>query len=241
MFRKFVGMIKNQRDILVNQERERKNNKKLRDNQKMMYTAMQLQPPLSPISPELEAAEIPSLDQMIESFQGMDFGQYDHLGEQIFFGQESQPGGSSSAQQFGHGSPLFAPQFRPGPQLFTTGPQMFAGQFVGSQFAGPYSGPPPFTSSFMGPFPPFSAGPQFETHVSLSTVPGSSATFPTVSAPPSLHFDLGGTSSSPDTGYAGTTASLSPAPDSVEATVASWSDSLFAYPSSTGGFSTGGQ
>jgi len=42
MFRTFVGMIKNQRDILVNQERERKNNKKLRDNQKRMYTAMQL-------------------------------------------------------------------------------------------------------------------------------------------------------------------------------------------------------
>ena len=102
---------------------------------------MQLQPPLSPISPELEAAEIPSLDQMIKSFQGIDFGQYDHLGEQMFFGQESQPGGSSSAQQFGHGSPLFAPQFRPGPQLFTTGSQMFAGQFVGSQFAGPYLGP----------------------------------------------------------------------------------------------------
>jgi len=170
----------------------------------------------------------------------MDFGQYDHLGEQIFFGQESQPGGSSSAQQFGHGSPLFAPQFRPGPQLFTTVPQMFAGQFVGSQFAGPYSGPPPFTSSFMGPIPPFSAGPQLGTHVSLSTVPGSSATFPIASASPSLHFGLGGTFSSPDTGYAGTTASLSLAPDSVEATVASWSDSLFAYPGSTGGFSTGG-
>ena len=67
-------MIKNQRDILVNQERERKNNKKLRDNQNRMYTAMQLQPPHSPISPEPKAAEIPSLDQMIESFQGMDFG-----------------------------------------------------------------------------------------------------------------------------------------------------------------------
>ena len=111
---------------------------------------------------------------------------------------------------------------------------------MGSQFAGPYSEPRPFTSSFMGPFPPFSAGPQFGTHVNSSIVPGSSAMFPTVSAPPSLYFDLGGTSS-PDMGYAGTTASLSPAPDSVEATVASWSDSLFAYPSSTGGFSTGGQ
>ena len=65
---------------------------------------------------------------------------------------------------------------------------MFAGQFVGSQFAGPYSGPPPFTSSFMGPFPLFSAGPRFGTHVSSSTVPGSSAMFPTVSAP--LHFTL---------------------------------------------------
>jgi hypothetical protein len=78
----------------------------------------------------------------------------------------------------------------------------------------------------MGPIPPFSAGPQFETHVSLSTVPGSSATFPIASASPSLHFGLGGTFSSPDTGYAGTTASLSLAPDLVEATVASWSDSL---------------
>ena len=74
-------MIKNQRDILVNQEQERKNNKKLRDNQKRMHTAMQLQPPLSPISPEPEAAVIPSVEQIIESFQGMDFGQYDHLGD----------------------------------------------------------------------------------------------------------------------------------------------------------------
>ena len=132
MFWTFASMIKNQRDILVNQERERKNNKKLRDNQKRMHTAMQLQPPLSPISPELEAAVIPSVQQMIESFQGMDFGQYDHLGEHMFFSQESQPGGSSSAHQFPHGPPPpFAPQFRPGPKFFTSGPQMFAGQFVG--------------------------------------------------------------------------------------------------------------
>ena len=118
---------------------------------------------------------------------------------------------------------------------------MFAGQFVRSQFAGPYSGPPPFTSSFMGPIPPFSAGPQFGTHVSSSTVLGSSATLPIASAPPPLHFGLGGTFSSPDTGYAGKTASPSPAPDSVEATMASWSDSIFAYPGSSGGFSSGGQ
>ena len=68
MFRTFAVMIKNQRDILVNQEQERKNNEKLRDNQKRMHTAMQLQPPLSPISPEPEAAVIPSVEQMIESF-----------------------------------------------------------------------------------------------------------------------------------------------------------------------------
>ena len=97
MFRTFAGMIKNQRDILVNQERERRNNKKLRDNQKRMHTALQLQPPLSPIFPEPEAAVIPLVEQMIESFQGMDFGQYDYLGERMFFEQESQPGGSSSA------------------------------------------------------------------------------------------------------------------------------------------------
>ena len=74
MFRTFAGMIKNQRDILVNQEQERKNNKKLRDNQKRMHTAMQLQPPLSPISPEPDVAAIPSVEQMIETFQGIDFG-----------------------------------------------------------------------------------------------------------------------------------------------------------------------
>ena len=111
---------------------------------------------------------------------------------------------------------------------------------MGSQFAGPYSGPPPFTSSFVGQIPPFSAEAQFGTHVSLSIVPGSSATFPLASAP-LLHFGLGGTLSSPDTGYAGTTHSPSPAPDSVEATVASWSDSIFAYPGSSGSFSSGGQ
>ena len=112
---------------------------------------------------------------------------------------------------------------------------------MGSQFAGPYSGLPPFTSTFMGQIPPFSAAAQFGTHVSSSIAPGSSATFPIASAPPSLHFGLGGTFSSPDTGYAGTAASHSLAPDSVEATMASWSDSIFAYPGSSGGFSSGGQ
>jgi hypothetical protein len=84
----------------------------------------------------------------------MDFGQYDYLGERIFSEQQSQPGGSSSAQQFGHRLPPFAPQYRPGLQLFASGPQMFAGQFVGSQFAGPFSGPLPFTYTFMGQIPP---------------------------------------------------------------------------------------
>ena len=50
----------------------------------MHKSALGLQPPLSPISPEPEAAVIPSVEQMIESFQGMDFGQYDYLGERIF-------------------------------------------------------------------------------------------------------------------------------------------------------------
>ena len=89
----------------------------------------------------------------------MDFGQYDHLGERMFSEQQSQPCGSSSAQQFEHGPPRhFAPQYRPGPQLFASGPQMFAGQFVGSQLSGLFSGPPPYTSSFMGQIPPFSVG-----------------------------------------------------------------------------------
>ena len=112
---------------------------------------------------------------------------------------------------------------------------------MGSQFARPYSGPPPFTSSFMGQIPPFSAAAQFGTHISSSTVPGSSATFPIASAPPPLHFGFGGTLFSLDTGYAGTVPSPSTAPDSVEATVASWSDSLFAYPGSSGGFSSSRQ
>ena len=116
---------------------------------------------------------------------------------------------------------------------------MFAGQFVGSQFAGPYSGPPLFTSSFMRQIPPFSVATQFGTQVSSLTVLGSSATFPIASVP-SLHFGLGGTFSSPDMGYAGTPPSPSPAPDSVEMTMASWSDSIFAYPGSSGGFSSSG-
>ena len=91
-----------------------------------------------------------------------------------------------------------------------------------------------------GQIPPFSAVAQFRTHVSSSTVPGSSVTLPIASAPP-LHFGVGGTLSSPDTGYAGTSLSPSPAPDSVEATMASWSDFIFAYPGSSGGFSSGGQ
>src|SRR6185312_3018056 len=74
-----------------------------------MHTTMQLQPSLSPISLEPEAAVIPSVEQMIESFQGMDFGQYDHLGERMFLEQESQPGGSSTAHQFPHGPPHFTP------------------------------------------------------------------------------------------------------------------------------------
>ena len=81
-------------------------------------------------------------------------------------------------------------------------------------------------------------GAQFGTYVSSSTAPGSSATLPIASAPPP-HFGFRGTISSPDMGYAGTSSSL--ALDSVEATVASWSDSFFAYPGSFGGFSSGGQ
>jgi len=87
----------------------------------------------------------------------------------------------------------------------------------------------------LGQIPPFSAGAQFGTYISSSTIPGSSATFPLAYAPP------------PDMGYAGTTPSPSSAPDSVEATVASWSDSIIAYPGGSssgypsGGFSSGGQ
>ena len=112
---------------------------------------------------------------------------------------------------------------------------------MGSQFAGPYSGLPPFTSTFMGQIPPFSVAAQFGTHVSSSIVPGSSATFSIASAPPPLHFGFGGTLSSLDMGYARTVPSPSTAPYSVEVTVASWSDSLFAYPGSSGGFSSSGQ
>jgi len=63
----------------------------------------------------------------------MDFGQYDYLGERMFFEQESQPGGSSSAHQFPNGPlPRFAPQYHPSPQFFASGSHMFTGQFVGS-------------------------------------------------------------------------------------------------------------
>jgi len=201
MFWTFASLIKNQRDILVNQERERKNNKKMRDNQKRTHSAMGLQPPLSPISLEPDVTVIPSVEQMIESFQGMDFGQYDHLAERIFLEQYDQPRASSSSHLFlPRPPPFFAPQFRPGPQLFAPGPQPFPAQpfphqaplipgsmgsqmgpstFAGAQFVGPhlsipFSGPLPFSSSAMGPFPPFIAGPPFGTSVSPTIVPETS-------------------------------------------------------------------
>ena len=64
---------------------------------------MGLQQPLSPISPEPKATVIPSIEQMIDSFRGMDFGQFDHLTEGIFFEHHGQPDASSSSQQFPYG------------------------------------------------------------------------------------------------------------------------------------------
>jgi hypothetical protein len=40
---------------------------------------------------------------MIDSFRGMDFGQFDHLTESIFFEHHGQPDASSSSQQFPYG------------------------------------------------------------------------------------------------------------------------------------------
>jgi hypothetical protein len=89
----------------------------------------------------------------------------------MFFGQESQPGGSSSAPQFPQGQPPhFAPQFRPGPQLFTKAHRCSHDSLCDLSSLDHTQGPSRSLLVLWGQIPPFSAAAQFGTHVSSSTL-----------------------------------------------------------------------
>jgi len=85
----FAGLCQNQRDVMVAQQQQRRDSKKIRDNQKRTHATLKLEPPLSPISPEPVEPEIPSVEEMITSFQGLAL--YDQMAEQYFGGSSSTP------------------------------------------------------------------------------------------------------------------------------------------------------
>ena len=99
LFKMFTGLCKNQRDIMVAQQQQRRDNKKIRDNQKRTHVALNLEPPLSPISPEPVEPEIPSVEEMAMNFQ-----------ESLSFDQVA-------GQSFG-GSFSYAPPPPPGEGVF---------------------------------------------------------------------------------------------------------------------------
>jgi len=73
-------MCKSQRDIEVEQQRQWRASKKERDSIKMMHNAMNLQPPLSPISPSPPEVEIPSVEARVQGHVDAGyFEQYGHI------------------------------------------------------------------------------------------------------------------------------------------------------------------
>ena len=72
---------------MLGQQQQRRDNKKIRDNQKRTHAALNLEPTLSPISPEPVEPEIPSVEEMAMDFQGP--ASFDQLAEQYFGGSYS--------------------------------------------------------------------------------------------------------------------------------------------------------
>ena len=95
----FAGLCTNKRDIMVAQHQQRRDSKKIRDNQKRTHAALYLKPPLSPISLEPVEPEILSVEEMATSFQ-----------ESLSFDQVA-------GQSFG-GSFSYAPPPPPGEGVF---------------------------------------------------------------------------------------------------------------------------
>jgi hypothetical protein len=61
----FTSMCKSQRDVLVEQQRSRRERKLMKDTLKLLHNHHGVEPPRSPPSPETEEPEIPSVDSMV--------------------------------------------------------------------------------------------------------------------------------------------------------------------------------
>jgi hypothetical protein len=77
----FTSMCRSPRDIMVEQQRSRRERKQMKDTLKMLHNHHGFKLPRSPPSPETEEPEIPSLDSMVaqlgfESY--FHFQQYAH-------------------------------------------------------------------------------------------------------------------------------------------------------------------
>jgi hypothetical protein len=72
-------MCKSQRDVLVEQQRSRRERKQMKDTLKLLHNHHGFEPPRSPPSPETEEPEIPSVDSMVAQLgsEGY-FQQYAH-------------------------------------------------------------------------------------------------------------------------------------------------------------------
>jgi hypothetical protein len=86
-------MCKNQIDIEVSQQEERKKNKKIRDTMNALHTQADCQPPRSPISPSPPEVEIPSVDDRVNNFLNSDlYYQYgSNFGSDIGASSSSAP------------------------------------------------------------------------------------------------------------------------------------------------------
>jgi hypothetical protein len=75
----FTSMCKSQRDVLVEQQRSRRERKQMKDTLKLLDNHDGFEPPRSPPSPETEEPEIPSVDSMVAQLgsEGY-FQQYAH-------------------------------------------------------------------------------------------------------------------------------------------------------------------
>jgi hypothetical protein len=75
----FTSMCKSQRDVLVEQQRSRRERKQMKDTLKLLHNHHEFEPPRSPPSPETEEPEIPSVDSKVAQLgsEGY-FQQYAH-------------------------------------------------------------------------------------------------------------------------------------------------------------------
>ena len=122
---------------MVAQQQQRRDSKKIRDNQKRTHAALNLQPPLSPISPEPVEQDIPSVEEMVMGFQGS--ASFDQLAEEYFGGSYShappsppQDFGPISGHTYGAAGSAATASSYPffGSELFGTGGSSMVGVII---------------------------------------------------------------------------------------------------------------